>query len=131
MLDAAHSLILRSVADGDQDDSPALETLIATGLIARGEDGRVVVTPAGRIALEAGTDDNALWAEPQAPWIVAGLLGLVTLMFVVVNLVRGDALLNETQLTALPLVAIGFALWIAWARRAARRKQAPPDSATG
>jgi hypothetical protein len=56
MLDWAHRLVLRSVADGDDDpESPALDNLLATGLVARCSDGEgYEVTPAGRAALEAG-----------------------------------------------------------------------------
>lgn len=57
----------------------------------------------------------------DTPRIIAGLLVFLTLLFVVVNLVRDDPLLNETQATALALVAVGFTLWIVYARRAARR----------
>ena len=56
MLDWAHRLKLRSVAGGDDDpESPALDNLLATGLVARRGDGEgYEVTPAGRAALEAG-----------------------------------------------------------------------------
>jgi hypothetical protein len=129
MLDFAHSLVLRGVDAGDRDDSPALQRLVATGLVERLPGGGLAVTAAGRVALADDQDDEATWAAPEIPWIVAGLLGFLTLVFVVVNLFRGGPLLNETQLSSLLLAGIGFALWIVYVRRAARRAQAARDRA--
>jgi hypothetical protein len=123
MLDWAHSLVLRSVAHGDQADSPALQTLIATGLVERGDDGLLVVTPPGAIALEDDVED-AFATSPEGPWIVAGLLGAVTLLFVVVNLVRGGPLLTATQISSVLLVLVVSVIGLAYLRRAARRAQA-------
>ncbi len=119
MLDFAHSLILRSVANGDQDDSPALQTLIATGLVERGDDGRVSITPAGRVALEDDDDGGALEMFAQSPWIPAGFLAAIAGLFMVVNAIRGNALLNGTQLWSLAIVGVGLALLILYRRRAA------------
>jgi hypothetical protein len=56
MLDSAHSLTLRAVAKGVADDSPALRTLKASGLVEEGEaPGGYRLTPAGKVALEAST----------------------------------------------------------------------------
>jgi ribosomal protein S19E (S16A) len=53
MLDWGHRLVLRSVANGAHTrPSPALDNLIATGLVARTEHG-TEVTEAGRVALAA------------------------------------------------------------------------------
>ncbi len=53
MLDGPHRLVLRSVAQGDDDPtSPALDNLMATGLVAR-SDGVLRITPAGQAALAA------------------------------------------------------------------------------
>lgn len=52
MLDFVHGLVLRAVADGDSDDSPALETLVATGLVERRADGGCAITSAGQAALD-------------------------------------------------------------------------------
>ena len=54
VLDWAHRTTLRAVARGDCDDSPALRTLLATGLAEQAPDGGCTVTAAGRLALEAG-----------------------------------------------------------------------------
>jgi len=69
MLDWAHSMTLRAVADGDCDDSPALRTLVATGLVEQEPDGACTVTAAGRLALEA--DAPPLWERIVYP--VAGV----------------------------------------------------------
>jgi hypothetical protein len=53
VLDFVHRLTLRAAANGDGDDSPAMRSLVATGLVVRGDDGGYAVTPAGRRALEA------------------------------------------------------------------------------
>jgi hypothetical protein len=54
MLDFAHSLTLKAVDQGRAEDSPALRTLIETGLVEQRSDGGHVVTAAGRAALEEG-----------------------------------------------------------------------------
>jgi hypothetical protein len=55
MLDWAHHVVLRSVEKGDTDESPALDTLIATGLVRRRDSSEGYdLTDAGRAALKAG-----------------------------------------------------------------------------
>lgn len=55
MLDWAHEMTLRAVASGGADDSPALRTLIKTGLVAEAhQPGSYILTPAGQAALAAG-----------------------------------------------------------------------------
>lgn len=55
MLDFAHRLTLRAVARGkhDGEETPAVANLLAARLLARDDDGRLVVTDAGRAALAA------------------------------------------------------------------------------
>lgn len=64
VLDWAHDLTLRGVAngDGDGDETPAMRTLVESGLVAQLADGRYELTPAGRVALEAGNDPRKRWA---------------------------------------------------------------------
>lgn len=81
MLDWAHSLVLRAVAQGDDADSPALRTLVATGLVERRADGSHGVTPAGRAALEAGVPSRA----EGVAWRV---FGVCSALFVVVTVAR-------------------------------------------
>ena len=73
MLDWAHDLTLRAVANGDYDDSPALRTLVASGLVEQDSDGGYAVTPAGRVALEEGEPKG--WM--RIVWPVAALAGAV------------------------------------------------------
>jgi hypothetical protein len=65
--------VLKDVARGDTDTSPALEDLIATGLVARHADG-LTVTEAGHTALKASEPDRL---ERIAYWLFA--VGIVTL----------------------------------------------------
>ena len=44
VLDFAHSLTLRAVADGDHDDSPALRSRVASGLVEEQVEGRYAIT---------------------------------------------------------------------------------------
>lgn len=55
MLDLAHGLVLRAVADDPDGDheSPALDTLRACGFVVRDAAG-LRITDAGRVALAAG-----------------------------------------------------------------------------
>lgn len=76
MLDWAHRLVLRSVARGDGDDSPALRDLVAAGLVAEREDGGYDITPAGRVALDAASTRPARWERIA---LVAGSVGLAIL----------------------------------------------------
>lgn len=58
MLDFAHALTLRRICEGDvpapDDETEAVWNLSAAGLVARGPDGVVAATEAGRAALAAG-----------------------------------------------------------------------------
>ncbi|MBA3891949.1 MAG: hypothetical protein H0X64_15625 [Gemmatimonadaceae bacterium] len=76
MLDWAHSLLLRAVADGDQDDSPALRNLLAAGLVERRDDGTHAVTAAGQAALEAGEPSRA----ERVAWPVLGVCAVILLV---------------------------------------------------
>lgn len=80
MLDWAHDLTLRAVAAGDDDDSPALRTLVASGLVALDPDGGHVVTPAGRVALE---DRGPRWM--RVVWPVAAVAGALFVAGTVVD----------------------------------------------
>ena len=80
MLDWAHDLTLRAVADGDYEDSPALRTLVASGLVAHDPDGGYAVTPAGRVALE---EREPRWM--RIVWRVATLVGAVFVASIVVD----------------------------------------------
>jgi len=73
VLDVAHRVVLRGVARGDDDDSPALRNLVATGLVAE-RDGGYEVTPAGQIALDKGP---AQWE--RIAWVAFGVGWLVIL----------------------------------------------------
>jgi len=53
VLDFAHRLALQAVHEGEGEDSPALRSLLAAGLVGRSDDGGYVVTPAGEAALKA------------------------------------------------------------------------------
>jgi hypothetical protein len=74
VLDWAHRLTLRSVEQGTVDDSPALRNLVASGLVARRDDGRYEVTPAGRVALDAGP---SRWA--RIGWVVLTVAAVILL----------------------------------------------------
>jgi hypothetical protein len=54
MLDWAHGLTLQAVADGDADPCPALDDLVAAGLVT--SEGQI--TPHGRAALAASTSSR-------------------------------------------------------------------------
>lgn len=83
MLDFAHSLVLRSVQDGDSDPSPALENLLATGLVEQGADG-LIVTTAGQAALRATAPSRTelmllrVAAAGGVIFIIASILGWLT-----------------------------------------------------
>ncbi len=80
MLEWAHDLTLRAVADGDYDDSPALRTLVASGLVEQHPDGGYAVTPAGRVALEGR---EPCWM--RIAWRVAAVGGAVYVASTVVD----------------------------------------------
>jgi hypothetical protein len=79
MLDWSHGLALRAVADGDDDDSSAVRTLIATGLVEERVGGGYVVTAAGRAAL----DDD----EPSPRMRIVLRIGTVCLGVLAVSIV--------------------------------------------
>jgi hypothetical protein len=74
VLDQAHRLALRGVAEGEAGDSPALRDLVATGLVAERAEGGYDVTSAGRAALGAG---SARWERIA---LVVASLGLAVLV---------------------------------------------------
>ncbi len=80
MLDWAHDLTLRAVADGDYEDSPALRTLVASGLVEQDPDGGYAVTPAGRVALQ---DREPKWM--RAVWPIAAIVGAVYVASTVID----------------------------------------------
>jgi hypothetical protein len=71
VLDLPHRVVLRAVDRGDDDDSPALRDLVATGLVAQRDGGGYDLTPAGRIALDKGA---ALWERIAWTAFVVGWL---------------------------------------------------------
>jgi hypothetical protein len=77
LLDWAHRLVLQGVADGDDSQSPALQTLVATGLVAYDEpSGTHQLTEAGQAALEA--------SKPSRSELTAlGVMTLALLIFAV------------------------------------------------
>ncbi len=120
VLDWPHKLTLRAVAEGDADESPALRTLVASGLVEQHPDGRHVVTAAGRAALE-DDGESGLGTLSQMTWgIAVALFSVIVILFAVVNSSRGDALLTETQIFSLLIAGIVIGLVVAYARRAAR-----------
>jgi len=121
VLDAAHRLTLRAVARGDAGESPALRTLVASGLVEQHPDGGHVVTAAGRVALKDDDESGFAASFSEMNWGIAVVpfLALV-ILFAVVNSSRGDALLTETQIVSLLIVGVVFGLAVAYAKRAAR-----------
>jgi len=81
VLDWAHGTTLRAVANGKDAESPALETLVATGLVERKADGSLSVTAAGEVALES--DKPTRWE--RIVWPVAGVVGTVFVVATVVD----------------------------------------------
>lgn len=120
VLDWAHKLTLRSVADGDADESPALRTLVASRLVEQRPDGTHAITPAGRVALEDDEHGSMAAFSELSGGTFAGLLLAVAVFLAAVNTVRGDALLTKLQLVSLLLAAVVMSLGIAYAKRAAR-----------
>jgi hypothetical protein len=88
MLDWAHRLVLRAVAAGDDDpESPALDNLLATGLVARRAGGEgYEVTPAGRAALEAGEPGRGERRFQTVALTVLGICGAIILVGWIVDL---------------------------------------------
>lgn len=74
MLDWPHRSVLRAVAEGDTDASPALDDLVAAGLVQRTGDA-LEVTSAGHAALAASDGPLEVWG-----WrLVAGGLAVYAL----------------------------------------------------
>jgi hypothetical protein len=71
VLDFSHRLVLRAVDKGRGDDSPALRSLVAAGLVARSDGGGYIVTPAGEAALEASKPSRL----EVSLWTVLGVCG--------------------------------------------------------
>ena len=88
MLDWVHRLKLRSVAAGDDDpESPALDNLLATGLVARrAGDGGYEVTDAGRAALEAAEPGRGERRFQTVILTVLGVCGALILVGWIVDL---------------------------------------------
>ena len=76
MLDFSHRLTLQAAEKGKGDDSPAMQSLVATGLVAQSDDGGYVVTPAGRHALEASAPSR--WE--RILWPIFGVCGAIVLV---------------------------------------------------
>lgn len=81
MLDWAHGTTLQAVANGKDAESPALDTLIASGLVERGADGSLRVTAAGEVALES--DKPPRWE--RIAWPVVAVVGAVYAVLAVVD----------------------------------------------
>ncbi len=81
MLDLAHRLTLRAVDEGDGEDTPAMQSLLATGLVGRGVDGGYVVTPAGKAALEASKPGRL----EVSLWTVLGVCGAIVSIATIVG----------------------------------------------
>jgi hypothetical protein len=81
VLDFAHRLVLQAVDKGDGDDSPAMQSLVAAGLVARSDDGGYVVTPAGRHALEASAPSR--WE--RILWPVLGVCAAIVLAGTIID----------------------------------------------
>ena len=82
MLDSGHQLILRAVADGDADvASPALNNLLASGLVEERGDGRYAITAAGRVALE--DDEPTRWE--RLVWPVLTICGGVLVVDAIIG----------------------------------------------
>lgn len=60
MLDWTHGLVLKAVANGSTNESPALKNLQAAGLVTTEMPPKL--TPAGQSALEAKKGRVELWA---------------------------------------------------------------------
>jgi hypothetical protein len=84
VLDWAHRLVLDEVRQGDAEESPALENLVAAGLVARVGDA-YEVTDAGRAALDASEPSRLeAWS-----WRVLAAAGVVLAVGVVVGWLTG------------------------------------------
>jgi hypothetical protein len=76
VLDFAHKLTLQSVEKGEGEDTPAMQSLLATGLVGRSDDGGYVLTPAGEAALEEGKSTRM---EMRVLWVLCVCLGLLAI----------------------------------------------------
>lgn len=88
MLDWVHRSMLRAIANGESDlESPGLDNLLATGLVARRGDGEgYEVTPAGRAALEAGEPGRGERRFQTVVFTVLGVCGALILVGWMVDL---------------------------------------------
>ena len=80
MLDLAHRLTLRAVDKGDGEDTPAMQSLLATGLVGRGDDGGYVLTPAGEAALQASKPSRL---EMRLSWVLCVCLGILSITAII------------------------------------------------
>ena len=85
MLDGVHKAALKWVADGDPDSSPAVENLLAAGLIRPREGAQGwELTPSGTVALERSKKTKAerrWWLLAATGGTVVGLVELGELLF--------------------------------------------------
>jgi hypothetical protein len=84
MLDWAHRLTLKAVDAGKAEDSPALRTLVATGLVEQRSDGGHAVTAAGRAALEE--DEPRGWQ--RFLWPVTGVCAGSYVVITIIQWIR-------------------------------------------
>jgi hypothetical protein len=80
VLDFAHRLTLQGVDKGDGEDTPAMQSLLATGLVGRGEDGGYVLTPAGEAALEASTSSRLEMRLLRVLCVCLGILSIAAII---------------------------------------------------
>lgn len=81
VLDLAHRLTLRAVDEGQGEDTPAMQSLPATGLVGRSDDGGYVVTPAGKAALEASRSGR----RERISWTLLVVCGGILAIAVVID----------------------------------------------
>ena len=81
MLDWVHSVKLKAVANGDPDpEAPALDALLAAGLVRRREDASYEVTENGHAALNAG--------EPTRIGNILNWVGVIAALILVASLIE-------------------------------------------
>jgi hypothetical protein len=80
VLDFAHKLTLQAVDKGEGEDTPAMQSLLATGLVGRGGDGGYVLTPAGEAALEASRPSRV---ETRLLWVLCVCLGILSVIAII------------------------------------------------
>jgi hypothetical protein len=80
VLDFSHRITLRAARKGEGKDTPAMQSLLATGLVGRSADGGYVLTPAGEAALEASKPSRlemSLW------WVFAVCVAMVAIATII------------------------------------------------